>query len=248
MENKNELYKLNKELADKGLRKCSSCFEIKNFLEYTKCKNNYAGYMTKCKECDNIRKKKNKNSKQYKEYIKEYNNKRYNEIKKDDTLYGKILEKQRISSKKKYAENENHKIKIKNEVKEWKKKNPDKLKIQKKKYKEKNKLKCNISKSIIKKLKNKNASKNGKSTFNDILPYTVQELHNRLESLFEDGMAWDNYGKEWHIDHVIPDSWFKYESVEDEGFKKSWALENLQPMWSSENTSKGNRYSGKYRK
>ena len=32
--------------------------------------------------------------------------------------------------------------------------------------------------------------------------------------------------------------------MEDEGFKKSWALENLQPMWAEENIKKGNRFAG----
>ena len=59
-------------------------------------------------------------------------------------------------------------------------------------------------------------------------------------------MSWDNAG-EWHIDHIIPDSWFNYKSIEDQQFKDCWALNNLQPMWKLENISKGNRYSGSYK-
>lgn len=58
-------------------------------------------------------------------------------------------------------------------------------------------------------------------------------------------MSWENYG-EWHIDHIIPDSWFNYSSTEDDEFKKSWSLDNLQPMWGKENQSKGNKYAGKW--
>ena len=52
-------------------------------------------------------------------------------------------------------------------------------------------------------------------------------------------MNWGNQGK-WHIDHVIPDSWFSYDSDQDDNFKKSWALENLQPLWSNLNSLKNN--------
>lgn len=61
--------------------------------------------------------------------------------------------------------------------------------------------------------------------------------------MFQPGMTWENYGK-WHIDHKTPDSWFQYNSINDDGFKKSWALENLQPMWAKDNLSKGNKYEG----
>ena len=96
--------------------------------------------------------------------------------------------------------------------------------------------------NLVARLKQRLMLKNKKSTF-DILGYTVDNLKQRIESQFKPGMTWDNYG-EWQIDHITPDSWFKYNSMEDDGFKKSWALENLQPLWASENRSKGNRYEG----
>jgi hypothetical protein len=46
------------------------------------------------------------------------------------------------------------------------------------------------------------------------------------------------------IDHITPDSWFEYNSTEDRDFKKSWSLDNLQPLWKAENASKGNKYEG----
>ena len=44
-----------------------------------------------------------------------------------------------------------------------------------------------------------------------------------LEKQFTKGMTWENHGK-WHIDHVIPDSHFKYINVEDKEFQECWAL------------------------
>lgn len=106
------------------------------------------------------------------------------------------------------------------------------------------KIRCNVSTMICNRLKNRLASKEGKSTF-DILPYTIEDLMNHLENQFQDGMSWDNYGvgeDKWEIDHMTPDSWFNYESTDDEDFQKSWALENLQPMWCFDNRSKNNRF------
>jgi len=55
-------------------------------------------------------------------------------------------------------------------------------------------------------------------------------------------MTWDNYGRNgWHIDHIIPISFFEFKSVNDTEFKYCWNLNNLQPLWESENISKGNK-------
>jgi hypothetical protein len=109
------------------------------------------------------------------------------------------------------------------------------------KAKEHRKLRQYVSNSIGKKMFNRGYRK-AFGIFRH-LPYTVQELRSHLESKFTDDMSWDNYGK-WHIDHIKPDSWFTYSSVEDQDFKDSWALSNLQPLWAKDNLSKGNRYIG----
>lgn len=105
-------------------------------------------------------------------------------------------------------------------------------------------IRSSIKANLVARLKSRLMFKNKNSTF-AYLGYTPEQLMKHLECLFKQDMTWENYG-EWEIDHVIPDSWFTYESTEDEGFKKSWALSNLQPMWASENRSKSNKYSGCY--
>jgi len=78
-----------------------------------------------------------------------------------------------------------------------------------------------------------------------LVGYTLQELVAYMESLFTGDMSWDNYGRNgWHIDHIVPKSWFNYEIPEDPEFKECWGLDNLQPMWESDNASKGNRFTG----
>lgn len=84
-------------------------------------------------------------------------------------------------------------------------------------------------------------SKNGRHVF-DILGYSLTDLIAHLEALFAEGMNWDNYGREWHIDHVRPDCSFSYTEVTDADFISCWALVNLQPIWALDNIKKGGKY------
>jgi hypothetical protein len=85
--------------------------------------------------------------------------------------------------------------------------------------------------SVIRRIGGKKESK----TF-DILGYSAEDLKKHLEKLFTEGMSWDNWGK-WHIDHKIPVSSFS--NTDDPKIINS--LDNLQPMWASDNIKKGNR-------
>ena len=57
-------------------------------------------------------------------------------------------------------------------------------------------------------------------------------------------MSWDNYGTYWQIDHVIPQSALIYDRLTHPNFQNCWALENLQPLESKANASKGSLYDG----
>jgi len=55
-------------------------------------------------------------------------------------------------------------------------------------------------------------------------------------------MSWNNYGYYgWHIDHIIPVSWWQFNSPEDREFKQCWALCNLQPLWRKDNQIKSDK-------
>ena len=69
---------------------------------------------------------------------------------------------------------------------------------------------------------------------------SVGEFKLYLEVQFQPGMVWENYGVEWHIDHITPLSWFDLSDKEQ--FSKACHYSNLQPLWKDENFSKGNRY------
>lgn len=94
----------------------------------------------------------------------------------------------------------------------------------------------NISRAINLSLKKHNLSKNGRH-WEDLVRYTSQELRDHLESLFQPGMTWENRGS-WHIDHILPKSFFEIKEVGDVEFKMCWRLANLQPLWAFDNLSK----------
>lgn len=100
-----------------------------------------------------------------------------------------------------------------------------------------------VSNAVRKSVKNKKGR-----TF-DYLPYTSQQLKEHLESLWEPWMNWENYGdnlknkrRTWWIDHVIPQSDFKYTSLTDAQFVKCWELSNLRPLEKFANLKKSNKH------
>lgn len=70
-----------------------------------------------------------------------------------------------------------------------------------------------------------------------VVGYSIDELKRHLESQFEEGMSWENYGL-WHVDHIKPVNTFSFSSPTDEEFKKCWALSNLRPLWAKDNRSR----------
>lgn len=86
-------------------------------------------------------------------------------------------------------------------------------------------------------LKASGTAKAGSSS--DIVGYGPTELKAHIESLFTDGMSWENYGG-WHIDHKVPVSIMTLFGIEDPAVIN--ALSNLQPMWALDNLTKGNRF------
>ena len=81
--------------------------------------------------------------------------------------------------------------------------------------------------------------KNGRR-WQRLVGYSLEALMDHLESLFQAGMTWENYGQ-WHVDHIIPIAAFEFSSPDDPEFMTCWALDNLQPLWASDNCAKGAR-------
>ncbi len=100
--------------------------------------------------------------------------------------------------------------------------------------------------------------KGNRKTFRYV-EYNSIQLREHLESKFQFGMTWNNYGRKsnircWEIDHIIPLKYKqggKYFWNQDEladprskTFIKAWSLDNLQPMWADENLRKHSKFRG----
>lgn len=129
--------------------------------------------------------------------------------------------------------------------------NPDNKKRRNKKLREKTRtcpafrINRNLSRNILSHLNFNGVCKNGRH-WENMVGYTKEELIEHLENLFTDSMSWDNYGRKtgvkcWEIDHIIPKSFFNYTSTDDVEFRYCWSLDNLQPLWATDNYSKGNK-------
>jgi hypothetical protein len=115
-------------------------------------------------------------------------------------------------------------------------------------------LRRGIASVVRSALKNNGFSKNGKS-ITKYLPYSFQQLKEHIEQQFEPWMTWNNwsvYDKDiwndnnsstwtWQLDHIIPQSKLPYINMEDDNFKKCWALENLRPYSAKQNIIDGKR-------
>lgn len=80
---------------------------------------------------------------------------------------------------------------------------------------------------------------NKKKSTVDLLGYSPIELKNHIESLFTDGMSWNNYG-EWHIDHIKAISTYKTDTPPS----VVCSLKNLRPLWKTTREINGVIYEG----
>jgi hypothetical protein len=154
-----------------------------------------------------------------------------------------------------YTQNKNE-LNIKG--KKWKEKNKELVrKIQKQyrsinkekldkynvewKRKNKNNVQYNISCNLRRRL-NKALSCNYKSgsAVGD-LGCTIDELKIYLESKFQSGMNWDNYGLYgWHIDHIKPLA--SFDLTDRNQLLEACHYTNLQPLWANDNLAKGSTH------
>jgi len=76
---------------------------------------------------------------------------------------------------------------------------------------------------------------------NEIVRYvqlTRTDFRDYLEYQFLKGMSWNNYCKEWEIDHIVPISLFDLTRRED--LYLCWNFCNMMPMWRKDNETKAN--------
>ena len=68
---------------------------------------------------------------------------------------------------------------------------------------------------------------------------SMVQLRAYLESQFVSHMSWANYGRAWHIDHIIPLASFNLSSESE--IKKACHYTNLRPLWAKANIRKSDK-------
>lgn len=215
---------------------CSDCYEEKDTSLFHKDNHKKDGLYHHCKECrskylssDKVLQNRRKRYDKKSEYILAQNKVYFEKNKHKYKKYNEVLTE----------EQKEHRKEMK---KKWIEQNQEKIKASRKTYKAKRSkipifhLSRNISYSIWFSLKGKKDNKH----WEVLVGYTAEQLKEHLEKQFQTGMSWKNYGK-WHIDHIIPISFFQFYDYNDVEFKMCWRLENLQPLWAKENLIKNNK-------
>jgi hypothetical protein len=124
-----------------------------------------------------------------------------------------------------------------NKTKNWRNNNRDKLNKNQQRYR-KSIQHIVAWRNILKGHLGRIGKKKENNTI-ELLCYSPLELKVYIQSLFTEGMSWDNYG-EWHVDHI--------KRVKD--FDKEThpsivnALTNLRPLWATSRIINGVFYEG----
>jgi hypothetical protein len=193
---------------------CTKCQHEKQLIDFPIKKASKDGYGNRCKSCVKELNKeyllKNPNySKTYKlknkENISEYNKKYYI----NNLDWFRSNEKKQMNNKWTYNNKERIKEYFKN-----KRKNDIIFKLS-------SDLRSRFYYTIKKR-------KKSKEIFN-LLGCSVDKCKQYLESQFKPEMTWDNHGKIWEIDHIIPCSKFNLTDIEQQ--KQCFHYTNLQPLF-----------------
>ena len=153
-----------------------------------------------------------------KEKSKSYN-KVYRESNRDEVLL----------YKKTYRETNKDKVRL--QKKAWHEANKERLRVDMQ-YKLKRRLRSRLHHALNGNYKNGSAVKD--------LGCTVDELKLYLESKFQPGMTWDNWGQYgWHVDHIRPLA--SFDLTDRRQLLEACHYTNLQPLWATDNLSKGAR-------
>jgi hypothetical protein len=188
---------------------CSKCGIVRRLEDFPIRKESTSGRRKECKECK-------------KQIDKNYVERNREKVLKRKKRYYEYNKSTILNKMKDYRQREDVKIRRNEKLRE--------------EYKtdERTRLKRKMRTIVAHKVKKEN-----RGTFN-LLGYDVDELIENLKSKF-DG---DNFrecllSSKYHIDHIIPENSFSYNSPDDKDFKKCWSYRNLRLISEDENLQKG---------
>jgi hypothetical protein len=224
-------------------KKCSKCGEHKEIINFYK----HSGV---CKKCKITRNKTQRNKNNRIKYLEKYNKINALRISKRTKIY-RETNKQKIKEKQKlyYLK---HRTYILEKQKTYSSKNKETIhryqKIHYHQNKRKkfdyynNRIKSDNDFKVLMNTKRyiRNIVKNNKiGSNNDLICCTIQQYRNNLETQFKVGMNWENYGKVWHVDHIIPVSFFDVSDLTEQKLAFHWG--NTQPLFTKENLEKSDK-------
>ena len=165
--------------------------------------------------------------------------------------------KERLQSKQK-SYYESNKETLKEYRTNWRKSNNERIKEQGKVYRKLNKTKITKDKQVYSKIKYKTdiqyrlksslrsrlrmAIKGDLKSGSAVrdLGCSISEFKLYIESKFQPGMSWDNWGQYgWHIDHIKPIASFNL--TDRQQFLEVCHYTNLQPLWWQDNLVKSDK-------
>lgn len=231
-----------------------SCGKEKPLSEFYKSKRTKGGYKNICKQCLSIQHKEWRQNnlehdKQVQKLWRQNNLERHKQMIK--LWYQNNLERKKKTNR---LWRQNNLERINHMTKLWYQNNLDRKRETNRLWRQKNRERINedvrkrrnidiqfkLSKSLRSRLKSaiKYNQKVG-SAVRD-LGCSIEDLKKYLESSFQPGMTWDNYGQfGWHIDHIKP--LYGFDLTNREQLLEACHYTNLQPLWWRENLSKGAR-------
>jgi hypothetical protein len=209
---------------------CCKCKKEQSIEQFGKLKSSKDGLRYDCKTCRKEYRAQNRDTINAKlcDYYKAnrddllVRNKQYREQNKD------AINQQR----KEYRNREVVKEHIKEKQKEY-------LPIRKEKIKERRKTDLNFQIQEVVKNKIHKFLKNRKTSYAELIGCDLEFFKKWMEYRFDETMCWENFGKRWQIDHILPLSLFDMTNELDKKVCFHWT--NLQPLSSTENRSKSNK-------
>lgn len=204
-------------------KSCSKCKEVKSLTEFFKSSRYKSGYNAQCKCCS---------SATAKDWRKANPDLRKAQSQR---AYYKDVEKSR-SAKREY--DKNHKIEKAQYDIIYRKENSEKFAQAKREHHKRNKnnpvykIKRNLRRRVHHALMGNNKSDN---TFN-LIGCSPEDFKLHIESLWLEGMSWDNYGTSgWHIDHIK--ECYRFDLSDPLQQQECFHYSNQRPLWAKDNLS-----------
>lgn len=203
------------------MKKCKKCGILKDYTEFNKLKYAKDGLQSRCRLCTS-------------EYMKGYSAR----AREHRIQYYWTNRPVLVAYQKKYREETRDKKRA--YMKKWRAEHAAERTLYRRKYQQ-IKRKTDPAFKLAHAIRNRIrkvfiGTSKSKSTL-AILGCSIDTAKFVIESQFQPGMRWDNYGQ-WHVDHILPLGSVKGNIAE---LEKRCNIRNLQPLWAEDNIKKGMR-------